>query len=142
MLLLQLPVVERWSVPTFVGGQVTMVGGTQVAPTGCPVYNPAFDVTPARFITGIVTGAFLGALFSTLAWARFLRAGRALAEEGVCHPPYGLTLRAAKEAAERRMREVRRRARGVGCCGAVFVIAWCATGLGKEAVCRCCWWRA
>ncbi len=29
--------------------------GTQVAPDGIAVRNPAFDVTPARYITGIVT---------------------------------------------------------------------------------------
>lgn len=35
--------------------EVTHVGGTQVAPTGVKVRNPSFDVTPARYITGIVT---------------------------------------------------------------------------------------
>ncbi len=29
--------------------------GKQTAPTGCDVYNPAFDVTPAKYITGIIT---------------------------------------------------------------------------------------
>ena len=29
--------------------------GRQTAPDGIKVYNPAFDVTPARFITGIIT---------------------------------------------------------------------------------------
>ena len=29
--------------------------GKRVAPEGCKVYNPAFDVTPAEFITGIIT---------------------------------------------------------------------------------------
>lgn len=29
--------------------------GKQTAPTGIPVYNPAFDVTPAELITGIIT---------------------------------------------------------------------------------------
>ncbi len=29
--------------------------GKQTAPTDCCVYNPAFDVTPAKYITGIIT---------------------------------------------------------------------------------------
>ncbi len=29
--------------------------GRQTAPTGVDVYNPAFDVTPARLIAGIIT---------------------------------------------------------------------------------------
>jgi methylthioribose-1-phosphate isomerase len=35
--------------------EVTHVGGSQVAPEGALVWNPAFDVTPHRFITGIIT---------------------------------------------------------------------------------------
>jgi methylthioribose-1-phosphate isomerase len=35
--------------------EVTHGFGTATAPEGVEVYNPAFDVTPARFITGIVT---------------------------------------------------------------------------------------
>jgi methylthioribose-1-phosphate isomerase len=35
--------------------EVTHAGGAQVAPDGIAVRNPAFDVTPARYITGIVT---------------------------------------------------------------------------------------
>jgi len=35
--------------------EVTHVGGVDIAPEGVPVYNPAFDVTPHRYITGIVT---------------------------------------------------------------------------------------
>ncbi len=38
--------------------------GQQTAPSGISVYNPAFDVTPARYITGIIT------------------------ERGVIYPPY------------------------------------------------------
>jgi methylthioribose-1-phosphate isomerase len=34
---------------------VTHGFGRQTAPDGVAVYNPAFDVTPARLITGIVT---------------------------------------------------------------------------------------
>ena len=35
--------------------EVTHVFGTQVAPTGTAVQNPAFDVTPARYVTAIIT---------------------------------------------------------------------------------------
>lgn len=35
--------------------EVTMGFGKQTAPDGAKVYSPAFDVTPARYITGIVT---------------------------------------------------------------------------------------
>jgi methylthioribose-1-phosphate isomerase len=35
--------------------EVTHGFGTQTAPTGVHVYNPAFDVTPARLISGIIT---------------------------------------------------------------------------------------
>jgi methylthioribose-1-phosphate isomerase len=62
---------------------VTHVGETQIAPDNVPVYNPAFDVTPHRYLTGIIT------------------------EEGICYPPFMLSLRAAKERAEARIREQR-----------------------------------
>ena len=45
--------------------EITHMGEEPVAPEGTPVFNPAFDVTPARYITGIVT------------------------ESGVFRPPYG-----------------------------------------------------
>ncbi|PKL26399.1 MAG: S-methyl-5-thioribose-1-phosphate isomerase [Spirochaetae bacterium HGW-Spirochaetae-3] len=35
--------------------EVTYIEGVQVAPSGVRVYNPAFDVTPAENISGIVT---------------------------------------------------------------------------------------
>ncbi len=35
--------------------EVTHVYGRQVAPAGTAVQNPAFDVTPARYVTGIIT---------------------------------------------------------------------------------------
>jgi len=35
--------------------EVRTCGGHRTAPEGAPVYNPAFDVTPAAYITGIVT---------------------------------------------------------------------------------------
>jgi len=43
---------------------VTDWGGVRTAPEGVAVYSPAFDVTPARLIAGIVT------------------------EKGVARPPY------------------------------------------------------
>ncbi|HEV2284107.1 MAG TPA: S-methyl-5-thioribose-1-phosphate isomerase [bacterium] len=55
--------------------EVTMLGGTRVAAPGIAVRNPAFDVTPHRLITAIVT------------------------ESGVLRPPYTVTLRAALEGA-------------------------------------------
>jgi methylthioribose-1-phosphate isomerase len=35
--------------------EVTHLGGQQIAPTGVLVENPAFDVTPARYIRAIIT---------------------------------------------------------------------------------------
>jgi methylthioribose-1-phosphate isomerase len=35
--------------------EVTHIEGVRFAPEGIEVYNPAFDVTPAENITGIVT---------------------------------------------------------------------------------------
>jgi methylthioribose-1-phosphate isomerase len=58
--------------------EVTHVGAAQIAPNDVPVYNPAFDVTPHRYLTGIIT------------------------EEGICYPPFEMSLRRAVEAAERR----------------------------------------
>ena len=37
------------------GGEITAFAGQQVAPTAAAGYNPAFDVTPARLISAIVT---------------------------------------------------------------------------------------
>lgn len=69
-----IPIEERpWS-------EVTTIDGVQIAPDGVPVYNPAFDVTPHRYLTGIIT------------------------EEGVCYPPFTESLQRAKEAAEARIR--------------------------------------
>ncbi len=58
--------------------EVTYIGAEQIAPDGVPVYNPAFDVTPCRYLTGIIT------------------------EEGICYPPFEMSLRRAVAAAERR----------------------------------------
>ncbi|MFY9270483.1 MAG: S-methyl-5-thioribose-1-phosphate isomerase [Candidatus Manganitrophaceae bacterium] len=50
----QIPIEERNPV------EVTHLGGKQIAATGVSIANPAFDVTPARYITAIITekGAF------------------------------------------------------------------------------------
>jgi methylthioribose-1-phosphate isomerase len=50
--------------------EVSHVGATQVTPTGVEVANPAFDVTPAEYITAIIT------------------------EFGVAYPPFGESLQA------------------------------------------------
>lgn len=68
--------------------EVTHVGDTVIAPVDVPVYNPAFDVTPHRYLTGIIT------------------------EEGICYPPFQVSLRRAKEAAEARIRTHRGQAGG------------------------------
>ena len=51
--------------------EVVEVGARPVAPADVPVYNPAFDITPHRYLTGIVT------------------------EEGICYPPFDQSLRNA-----------------------------------------------
>lgn len=53
--------------------EVLCVAGQRVAPEGATARNPAFDVTPHRYVTGIVT------------------------EAGVVHPPFVKNLRAAVE---------------------------------------------
>jgi len=35
--------------------EVTHIGGRQIAPSGVGIGNPAFDVTPARYIAAIIT---------------------------------------------------------------------------------------
>lgn len=45
----QIPIEERHSC------EVTHLHGLQIAPEGVKVRNPAFDVTPARYIAGIIT---------------------------------------------------------------------------------------
>jgi methylthioribose-1-phosphate isomerase len=67
--------------------EVRLVGEELIAPADTPVYNPAFDITPHRYLTGIVT------------------------EEGICYPPFTTTLRQAKESAEARIAEQRERRR-------------------------------
>jgi len=51
--------------------EVTHVGGSQLAPDGARVWNPAFDVTPHQLIAGIIT------------------------ERGIFRPPYSESLRKA-----------------------------------------------
>jgi methylthioribose-1-phosphate isomerase len=45
----QIPIEQR------AAAEVTQVFGKQVAPVGTRVENPAFDVTPARYVTAIIT---------------------------------------------------------------------------------------
>ncbi len=51
-----IPIEERDS------SELTMIEDIQVGPIGCPVWNPAFDVTPGELITAIITeqGVFRG----------------------------------------------------------------------------------
>jgi methylthioribose-1-phosphate isomerase len=35
--------------------EITQIGKTHITPDGVEVANPAFDVTPARYITAIIT---------------------------------------------------------------------------------------
>jgi len=37
------------------GREVTHILGTRIAPDGVPVWNPSFDVTPAKYLSAIVT---------------------------------------------------------------------------------------
>ncbi len=46
---LAIPIEERPSL------EVSHVGDVQITPTGVPVYNFAFDITPSELITGIIT---------------------------------------------------------------------------------------
>ena len=50
--------------------EMTHFGPTRIAPDGAGIWNPCFDVTPARLISGIIT------------------------EKGIIRPPYPETLRA------------------------------------------------
>src|SRR3954447_302129 len=60
-----IPIEERSS------REVTHVGSAQLAPAGARVWNPAFDVTPHKYIAGIIT------------------------ERGIFRPPYSESLKAA-----------------------------------------------
>lgn len=50
------------------GAEVSQIGAERLTPSGVAVANPAFDVTPAAYITAIVT------------------------EQGIAYPPYGESL--------------------------------------------------
>lgn len=65
-----IPIEERDST------EVTHVESVQVAPTGIRVANPAFDVTPHRYVTGIIT------------------------ENGIAYPSYHLSLRRMVESSK------------------------------------------
>jgi methylthioribose-1-phosphate isomerase len=67
----EIPIEERSS------GEVTELCGARIAPEGVNAAHPAFDVTPARLVTAIVT------------------------ERGVLRPPYGQSLAAALRDARR-----------------------------------------
>jgi methylthioribose-1-phosphate isomerase len=45
----EIPIEERAS------SEVTEIGAVEIAPRGVPAYNPAFDVTPAEYVSGFVT---------------------------------------------------------------------------------------
>ena len=61
--------------------EVTHINDVQIAPDNCPVYNPSFDVTPNKYISAIIT------------------------EEGICYPPYTVSLTKAKQQAEQRIKQ-------------------------------------
>lgn len=73
----EIPIEER------AGEEVTIINGAPIAPAGVAVYNPAFDVTPHRYLTGIIT------------------------EEGIAYPPFQESLRRLKAAAEATLRAQR-----------------------------------
>jgi methylthioribose-1-phosphate isomerase len=66
---LSLPSGDRIPIEQRPAAEVTHVFGVAVAPDGVRVENPAFDVTPHRYVTAIVT------------------------ERGVARPPYTESLR-------------------------------------------------
>jgi methylthioribose-1-phosphate isomerase len=57
-----IPIEQRWP------EEVTTIGGVRIAPDGVHVANPAFDVTPQRYVTAIIT------------------------EQGIARPPYDAAL--------------------------------------------------
>ncbi len=54
--------------------EVSHIGSSRLTPEGARIRNPAFDVTPNRYITGIIT------------------------ERGICHPPFTESLKALGDA--------------------------------------------
>jgi methylthioribose-1-phosphate isomerase len=73
---LSLPSGESIPIEERSASEVTHFAGQRIAPEGIGVANPAFDVTPHRYVTAIVT------------------------EQGVLRPPYGPALAAAVRGAE------------------------------------------
>lgn len=55
--------------------EVTHIGGIRIAPEGIAVANPAFDVTPAKYITGIITEAGVALPPFDINLKRLLRGG-------------------------------------------------------------------
>lgn len=47
----EIPIEERSA------SEIVQIGAERIAPDGAAVFNPAFDVTPAEYITGIITEA-------------------------------------------------------------------------------------
>ncbi len=66
---LQVPDGDHIPVEERAEDEVTIIEGIQIAPQGARAFNPAFDVTPSRYITGIIT------------------------EKGIAYPPYIESLR-------------------------------------------------
>lgn len=64
-----IPIEERSS------SEITQIHGEWIAPKNAPAYNPAFDVTPAEYITAIIT------------------------EQGIAYPPFEQSLREMVEKA-------------------------------------------
>ncbi|MFQ5817351.1 MAG: S-methyl-5-thioribose-1-phosphate isomerase [Terriglobia bacterium] len=67
---LSLPSGEHIPIEERSADEVTHIGGVRIAPENIPAAHPAFDVTPARYITAIIT------------------------ERGLAHPPYEQSLAA------------------------------------------------
>ncbi len=59
--------------------EVTSIGGTRIAPEGVAVANPAFDVTPARYVSAIITDAGVARAPFGESLARLVAAGAAAA---------------------------------------------------------------
>jgi methylthioribose-1-phosphate isomerase len=72
---LNIPSGDRIPIEERAPAEVTHLAGSAVAPAGVAVANPAFDVTPARYITAIVTdrgvarAPYLESLRSLAPWA-------------------------------------------------------------------------
>ena len=66
---LSIPGGEKISLEKRSPDEITQINGKRIAPKGVEVYNPAFDITPAKYITAIIT------------------------EKGIHRPPFIKTLR-------------------------------------------------